>query len=80
MYLTEKALQLHLYFATTNYYNLLVSNLSFPFPVLADLLSLPPGFTTMVSFNDSKAEEEVKSEKEDDEDKAEKGWINCHFF
>lgn len=75
----EKTLLLHLYFATTNchYWSI---NLSFPFPVLADLLSQPPGFTTMVSFDDSKLEEEVKKEKEDDEEKEKKGWINCRFF
>lgn len=76
---TQKALRLHFYFATTNCYYWSI-NLSFPFSVLADLLSQPPGFTTMVSFDDSKLEEEVKKEKEDDEEKEKKGWINCRFF
>ena len=76
---TQKALRLHLYFATTNYHYWSI-NLSFPFSALADLFSQPPGFTRVVSFNDSKAEEEVKREKEDNEEKEEKGWINCCFF
>ena len=56
-----------------NYYHYWSINLSFPFSALAELFSQPPGFTKVVSFNDSKAEEEVKREKEDNEEKEEKG-------